>query len=67
MARRVIKSLGKSGTVSRRKIRAAVLVVAKRRALMGKPAKKRVLRKSDTASGQRLIAFRKPNIKHRAA
>ena len=66
MAKRVIKSLGKPGSVSRRKIRAAVLVVAKKRALKGKSAK-RVIRSTDTASGRKLIAFRKPNIKYRAA
>ena len=67
MARRIIKSLGKPGSVSRSKIRAAVLLVAKQRALKGKPAKKRVVRNTDTASGRKLIAFRKPNVKYRAA
>jgi len=61
MARRLIKSLGKRGSVSRRKIRAAVLIVAKQRANAGKPVKKRVVRSSDTASGRKLIAFRQPN------
>ena len=67
MARRLIKSLGKPGSVSRHKIRAAVLVVAKQRAVKGKPPKQRVVRSADTASGRKLIAFRKPNIGYRAA
>ena len=61
MTRRLIKSLGKPGSVSRRKIRAAVLIVTKQRAHAGKSAKKRVVRSSDTASGRKLIAFRQPN------
>jgi len=67
MAKRVIKSLGKPGSVSRRKIRAAVLLVAKKQALRGRRTKRRIIRNSDTASGKKLIAFRKPSIKHWAA
>jgi len=67
MAKRILKSLGKPGSVSRRKIRAAVLHVAKKQTLKGRRTKRRILRATDTASGKKLIAFRKPNIKHWAA
>jgi len=59
MAARIVKTLPKTGSVSRRKVRAAVHGVMKSGAWKAKPTKRRVLRKSQTASGSKKIAFRK--------
>ncbi len=57
MAARTIKSIPKTGTVSRRKVRAAVRVVRKVRRVKGKGTG--VFTKRDTASGSKQIGFRK--------
>lgn len=61
MAARVIKSIPKTGTVSRRKVRAAVRVV--RKAYDGKVKGKGVFTKGQTASGSKKIAFRTVSAK----
>ena len=61
MAARVIRSIAKTGSVSRGKVRAAVRVVKK--AYAGKPKKRTVLTKRQTASGSKRIAFQKVSIK----
>ena len=66
MASRIVKSQPGTGSVSRRKIRAAVRALGKN-AVKAKPAKKFTIRRSDTASGRKLIAFRKPGQKAFAA
>jgi hypothetical protein len=67
MASRIIKSQPGTGSVSRRKIRAAVRALGKHPGVKAKPAKKITIRRSDTASGRKLIAFRKPGQKAFAA
>jgi len=57
MAARTIKSIPKTGTVSRRKVRAAVQVVRKARSVKAK--RNGVFTKRDTASGSKQIGFRK--------
>ena len=64
MAARVIKSLHKSGSVSRLKVRAAARKVAKSDKM--KP-KKGAIRRADTASGRKLIAFKRASFKSAAA
>jgi len=61
MAARVIKSIPKTGTVSRGKVRAAVRVV--RKAQSGKVKGRTVFTKGQTASGSKKIAFRKMSAK----
>ena len=61
MAARIIKSVPGSGTVSRRKIRAAVKVVMDRMAKSKASRKKLTVTNQTTASGRGLIAFRKPS------
>ncbi|HEU5218983.1 MAG TPA: hypothetical protein VFU23_10000 [Gemmatimonadales bacterium] len=67
MAAHIVKSLPKSGSVSRRKIRAAVRALGKYGAGKSAPAKKGKVRRIDTASGRGLIAFRKPGSRKFAA
>lgn len=62
MATRTVKSLGRSGDVTRRQIRAAVDDVRLnfRGKLVG-PGSKIVIKRSDTATGKGLISFRVPS------
>ena len=62
MATRVIKSLPAPGTVSRAKIRAAVKAVKQNSTKRKDTRKKVTITNRRTASGRKLIGFRKPAI-----
>ena len=61
MAYRVVKTLPKTGTVSRTKVKAAAKSVAKARGLKSVKSKSAgIFRKGNTASGKKQIAFKRP-------
>ena len=61
MAERVIKSIPKTGTVSRKKVRAAVKGLRKTQG-GSVPTGKVVVTKGKTASGSKKIAFRRVSL-----